>query len=217
MKTRFLDVPLSTIGYQEVKPGLYAFRASSQDCIHLLSVQLHGKSDRYLTAEFCVLNSDAEKFALQSLWGYGDPIFKSWNPDVSQSVLRFSVGEVVGWKPGAALWQQQRSDDDFARLFAEFIDDRIVPFVKEVVSVDDLLSILLSDQPPYNWVKSNGAVRAAEIAFLSARQGLNSSEIRLQLKPYLKEIEIGLGIRHLLDATSFIDAVVADAEASARH
>ena len=217
MNTRFLDGPLAAVGYRRIKQGVYAFDASSSDCTHLLDVQLHGKSDRSLTADFCMLNGDAEKFALDALRKFGDPAFKNWNNDTSQSVLRFSVGEVADWKPGDALWQRQASEDEFAKLFAEVLKERIVPIAKRVASAEELLRTLLSNDPPYKWIKSNGAIRAAEIVFLACRQGIDGSAIRSQLQPYLKEVEIGLGSRHVLDAASFVDAVVASALPAALH
>jgi len=216
MSTRFLDASLSAFGYKRKKAGVYAFEVAG-DCAHLLTVQLHGKADRYLTADFGFFNNDAEGFALNELRKYGDPVFKSWKHDPALSVIRFSVGEVVGWGPGAALWQRQLSDDDFARLFAETIKGRIVPLAKQVASTDDLLRILLSNDPPYKWVKSNGAIRAAEIIFLASRQGMSGTEVRSLLEGYLKEVEIGLGTRRELDAAKFIDAVIADASPSALH
>ncbi len=216
MSTRFLDASLAAVGYRRKKAGVYAFDIPA-DCAHLLAVQLLGKADRYLTAEFCFFNSDAEGFAVSELRKYGDPVFKSWKHDPALSVMRFSVGEVAGWAPGAALWQRQISDNDFARLFAETIKRQIVPLAKQVASTDDLLRVLLSNDPPYQWVKSNGAIRAAEIIFLSSRQGMSGADIRSLLESYAKEVEIGLGTRRELDAAKFIDAVIADASPSALH
>lgn len=209
MSTRFLDASLATIGYTSKKGGVYVFGVSAA-CSHLLSVQLHGKADRYLTADFCFFNSDAERFAVSELRKYGDPVFKSWKHDPALSVMRFSVGEVAGWAPGGALWQRQLSDDDFARLFAQTVKDRIVPLAGRVVSTDDLLRVLLSNDPPYQWVKSNGAIRASTIAFLARRHAMKGAEIRTLLEPHLKEVEIGLGTRRALDAAQFLDAAIAD-------
>ncbi len=210
MSTRFLDTHLAAIGYKRVKAGIYAFTVPS-DYIPFLAVQTHGASDRYLTADFAFFHRDAEGFALNELRKYGDLAFKSWRNDATQSVIWFSVGEVAGWAPGRALWQRHLSDDNFAKLFARTIKNQIVPVVEQVASTDDLLRILLSNDAPYQWVKSNGAIRAAEIIFLTSRHGMSGAEIRLLLKPYLKEVEIGLGGRRELDAVEFIDAVIADA------
>jgi hypothetical protein len=217
MNMRFFDSQLARLGYSRRKSGIYVFDASSPHCNHLLFVEVHGKADRYITADFCLLNADAERFALDALRKHGDPVFRTWANDASRGLLVFSVGEYAGWSPGAALWQRQSSEEEFAERFAQVIDERIVPITRQIESLGDLLCALLSNTSLYKWIKSNGAIRAAEIAFLASRLGMPDHEIRSRLQPYLKEIEIGLGARCAINASNYVNEVIAMASPTAMH
>ncbi len=211
MNTKLLDEALESIGYRRVKKGMYRFEGGTAECEHLLAVEIHGKSDQSLTAEFGLRNSDAVAFAIAALRRYGDPLFETWNAGASGCVTWFSVGELLGWHPGAALWQRQTADQELVAAFATAVESGVVPIVEKVDSMTALMELLLSTAPPYQWVKSNGAIRAAQIIFLACRQGAASAAITALLHPYLREIEIGLGARRRVDSAEYVAAVIADA------
>lgn len=211
MNTKLIEKFLAAIGYRRVKKSIFRFEGGTMDCEHLLAVEIHGKNDTYLTAEFGLRNSDAEAFAINALRRYGDPVFEAWNAGASGCVTWFSVGELLCWYPGAALWQRQSSDEELAVGFSEAIEARVVPITKQVTSTAALLDLLLSNTSPYEWMKSNGALRAAEIVFLACRQGTSSADLTALLQPYFREIEIGLGARRRAAPAEYIDAVITDA------
>lgn len=211
MNTKLLDEALESIGYRRIKKGLYRLDGEATGCEHRLAVELHGRSDHSLTAEFGLCNSDAEAFAIDALRRYGDPVFEGWNAGATGCVTWFSVGELLGWHPGAALWQRQATDQEFTAAFAAAIASGVAPMVRAIDSMSALLRVLLSNAPPYQWVKSNGAVRAAQIIFLSCRQGTPSAAVTASLQPYLREIEIGLGARRRVPSADYVAAVISDA------
>ena len=211
MNTKLLDEALEPVGYRRVRKGLYRFDSGTMACEHLLAVEAHGKSDCSLTADFGLRNPDAEAFAIDALRRHGDPVFEGWNAGATGCVTWFSVGELLGWHPGAALWQRQATDQGLAAAFVAAIASAVVPIVKEVDSMTTLLRLLLSNTPPYQWVKSNGAVRAAQIIFLACRQGTSSAAIAASLQPYLREIEIGLGVHRRVPSADYVAAVISDA------
>lgn len=217
MNTKLLDEALESVGYRRIRKGLYRFDSGATECEHLLAVEVHGKSDHSLTAEFGLRNPDAEAFAIDALRRYGDPVFERWSAGATGCVTWFSVGELLGWHPGAALWQRQAMDQEFAAAFVAAVASGVVPIVKSVDSMTTFLRVLLSNTFPYQWVKSNGAVRAAQIIFLACRQGTPNAAITASLQPYLREIEIGLGARRRVPPADYVAAVIADATRRVIH
>lgn len=200
------------MSYRRLKKGFYRFYDGFADCEHLLNVEIRGNSDYSLTAEFGLHNEDATGFAIETLTRYGDSRFTNWSSRASGCLIWFSIGELLGWYPGAALWQHQSSDQEFAASFVFAVESQIVPIVKKIDSVSALLQLLLSNEPPYRWVKSNGAVRAAQIIFLARQQGQSSEALIASLQPFLVEIKIGLGRRCNLSPADFVESVIADAD-----
>ena len=118
MNINLLNDPLGSIGYRRFKKGFYRFDSELVGFEHQLVVELRAKTDYSITASFGFRSLEADGFALGVLKRYGDSIFTQWHVDASECLTWFSIGELMGWYPGAARWQHQTADQELAAIFA---------------------------------------------------------------------------------------------------
>lgn len=82
-----------------------------------------------------------------------------------------AIGLVAGWHTDHTFDNRGLSPDEAARQVARDVATKVVPFAERFSSDTRLLNLLVEDNEPFPWFRSQGLTRIAEIACLEARLG----------------------------------------------
>jgi len=179
---------LAELGYLRLKKRTYKASWSSEDVEHFLFLSLHS-GRHYFTCDFGIRNPPAERFALECLKLHGGPFFQTirFDPRYGCS-MRFSLGRLAGWGFRSTLTISDMSEEALADKVKSDVRDLLCPVVRSILAPADLFSLLVKNVEPCRWLGVSGALRAAMIAYLGRRMGIETSELESMLQPYLRDI-----------------------------
>ena len=129
--------------------------------------------------------------------------------------MRSDLGGFASWGMGNSLFVSSMPGRALAAKIKRDVEKTLFPVIRNVTSLDTLLSFLLTDEEPCPWYRCNGAMRAAMIVNVAQRIGMAPAEVRQLLEPHLKEISYHLTRGPEPDAGSYVDKVIQDAYAKA--
>src|SRR5262249_16045264 len=128
-----------------------------------------------------------------------------------QCYMRFPLGKLAGWNPRWSLNLSRMSDVELAESIRRAVSEKLFPVVRNVVNINQLMSLRMSDEEPVRWIHVNGAMRMAQIAFLASKLDAGVIEIRAMLQRRANEIRAHLR-GGTLEPASYIDHIVEDAK-----
>src|ERR1051326_3506804 len=114
------------------------------------------------------------------------------------------------WGARASLKISAMSVASLAERIASDIKLHLFVFIRDVTTLDRLLSFLLLDAEPCPWVRSNGAIRAAMIVYLAGRLDMRPSDIVSLLRPHKRSIASALIKTPDPDPDSYVKKVLND-------
>src|SRR5712664_314791 len=206
-----LTAAMADVGYEYLKRHVYRAEWSTPEVEHFVYFQLYGTPKEYLAADFGIRNKEAESFAIRSIKAYGGDIYRLLRHDDRRDCsMRFSLGQLATWGIRSSLKISAVSGEALAEKIKHDIKQQLFPFIRDVTDLDRLLSLLLADEEPYPWIRCNGAMRAAMIAHLARRLGMQPAEIRDLLKPHNKRIAINLFSSPDRDPSSYVEKIICD-------
>lgn len=183
---------LAPLGFQPIFAGAFKGEWSTGRVEHFLFLENYG-GDRYLAAWFAVRHRDAERFARELVVRYGSSLTRTLPPwDERTFYMRFSLGELVGWKPRSSLSQASLSREEIEERLTRAVQEELLPLVKPIQTAADLLAFLLRNSGPIRWSVTNGAIRATECLYLCKESKLPADEVLAQLLQYEADIRRGL-------------------------
>jgi hypothetical protein len=184
---------LAELGYLRLKKRTYRASWSSTDVEHFLFFSLYGGGN-YLECDFGLRNPSAERFAIECLKLFAGPIFQDVRFDSRFDChMRFSLGMSAGWPSRSSLVISKMSGAALADKVKYDVRNVLFPVVRSVLSTADLFSFLVRDDESSRWLRVSGAIRAAQIVYLGRQLGMETTELKAKLQPYLKEIGANIG------------------------
>jgi hypothetical protein len=216
MRPKMLDeialrTAMTDIGYSRLKRHVYRAEWSTPDVEHLMYFLLYGELKDFLTVDFGLKNLEAEIFAIKEIKKYGGVSYQVLRYDERiDTFMRFSLGTLASWGLRASIRISATSGVELAEKILGDINEKLLPIIRDVRTLNDLLSVLLLDVEPFPWVRCNGAISAGEVVNLARRLGMNRSEIRTLLKPVSKWIRVNLGKAPDPDPDSYVEKLIRD-------
>jgi hypothetical protein len=211
-----INKALATVGYQRQRSLVYKAQWSTPDVEHFISFSRHGTAKASLSADFGLRNPDAEIFSAKCLYSYGGDLYNLTKPNtIVDYRMRFSFGRLGSKVQRWELYLPDLSSSELSQILKDYIRERLLPVVRNIITLDRLLDVLTRDSEPCPWISTNGLIRTAQIVSVGRQIGLSGEHIRAILEPHeryvqrdLREIsgkKVGVG--------SFIDSIIADWEA----
>lgn len=193
---------LAVIGYDRMTKSIYRASWSTAKVEHFL---YFGKDSRqYFTAQFGLRNPDADKFGIEELIKYGHPNFGLFlrDRDATECSMTFEFGALDKFSRNS--WPRVRVTDisgpDLATLVTGFIRKHLLPIIDTITDLQTYFAFLVTDRDPNRWIVSkNDMIRVAQIVAVAAQLGRSKTEVRELLKPYNRQID--LGMRYIANAT----------------
>ncbi|WP_409145317.1 hypothetical protein [Pseudoxanthobacter sp. M-2] len=156
-------------------------------------------------------NANAEAYGISSLKKYGDSLYQSaGNFRSNFSHLSISLGDAVGWANRGGIYLPEVGHMEALTMLDRGLRAYFFPLLSEVTTCRSLLQLLWRDEYPYEWYKSNAALRIANIAYLSYRTGEAASDTMERAAKYESEL---LRCRLLVDPHAYIQLVFDEASA----
>ncbi len=216
MRSKMLDemaltTMLTDIGYSRLKRHVYRAEWSTPDVEHLMYFLLYGTPKDFLTVDFGLKNLQAEIFAIREITKYGGVVYQGLRYDKqTDTFMRFSLGTLASWGLRASIRLSAMTSAELAKKIRCDIDQKLLPVIHGVRTLDDLLSVLLLDVEPFSWVRCNGAIRAGEIVYVARRLGMTPSDIRTLLEPVRKWIRVNIAKAPDPDPDSYVEKLIHD-------
>ena len=200
---------MASVDFERVRRLVYRHPRDFADVNHFLYFNVWGTPKEYLAAVYGLGNLQADNYATRCLLKYGGRVYERWKRNrAEEAVTRISFGRLAGWRPRDSIHVQQVTDDILTRKIAASVNAHLVPLCKKVRTRADLLTLLTSDAEPVSWALTNGAARAAQIAYLALNLGESAVTVRKRLRCFDRYVAAQLTGE--LDAGEFIERVIRD-------
>jgi hypothetical protein len=211
LKENIINATVREFEYARVNGYSYRAMWSTPEVEHFLFFSTYGTPEAFLTADFGIKNSDAQTFGAKCVQVYGGKAYEHIGEDEKrQCYMRFPLGKLAGWDGRWSLNVSKMSNDELAMEMREAIGEKLFPIISDIVSRDQLFTLLLSDEEPVRWFHVNGAMRIAQIAYLATELHMGRIEIRSMLEPRVNELFIHLKGASL-EPKLYIDRIIDDA------
>jgi hypothetical protein len=185
---------LSQLGYRLVEGRNYQAAWSNAEVEHFISLQGgNSLSGAPPSARFGLRNADADLFAVGCVARYGWAFFQAWfeGRKKSDCPMQFHFSRLDRyWNPVRGF--TRLDDPEFAAALKATALTKLLPLVQGLDSKKKLFKTLVSDDEPFRWLVTNGAMRAAIIVALGADTGVEPREIRSELRSKAALISNGL-------------------------
>jgi hypothetical protein len=186
--------------YDADAPYVYRYGASNAVIEHF--IYFHETSDGGVSGDFGIRNNAAHEFSFQMLTRHGGPLYSSLTERMSQihTFLRFQLSNFID-PTGLFHW-------DARALFGlqGFLEKNLLPFVDSVQNPTDLLTVLVSDNWPCPWRKTNCAARAAQVSFFASALRKREEFVLDVLTPKAKLIKNSLS--NDVEAADYISSIM---------
>jgi hypothetical protein len=205
---------LRDAGYEYIQGGIYKALWSTTEVEHFIYIRELEKSPGHIHADFGIRNVKAEVFSCNTIHAYGGEIFSLFKcSEPTSCAMRFGVGRLE-----PTSWPMSLHAEGVSRNLKESINSHLIPAIKHVVSLCDLLGLLAANMDHCPWSQSNGAIRAAQIVGLAGQLGLDHKIVRGILEPRISFIARGgskvSAVRS--DPAGYVDKILSD-WAAGRH
>jgi hypothetical protein len=214
-ENKILEKAMSDVGYECVQLDVYKATWSSPEVEHFIYFSRYGQREEFFKGQCGMRNPRVEDFSVSSIRAYGGEfLYNSLGYDARTScTMRFSFDRLT---PSEARWSLSRltmSSAELASTVQDFVEERVLRAVGDIVDADRFLSFLAADLEPCPWIVSNGAIRAAQIVALAVRNGIDTAQIGGLLKSRESHISRGFMKESVYreNPTTYVDNVVADA------
>jgi hypothetical protein len=87
------------------------------------------------------------------------------------------VALIAGWRSNHTFDNRGMEADESARAVARDVQNHIFPFIGTLVSDEQLWAFLVKDEEPFNWYRSQGLARLAEVAKLEVALDFHDSRV----------------------------------------
>ena len=202
---------LSELGYELLHDRVYKATWSSPDVEHFLYL---AGGPRGISAGFGIRNPDAEAFAVRE-------ILKCFSDDTMARALQLEYDERssctmrFGFSLFDPFWSKSArslSDPNLAVVIQEMVTQKLFPAIREVITVDKFLDLLIADNRPCHWAITNGAIRAGQIVALANKCGMPTAQIRATLEARERWIANGFLKSSPMrkNPSDYIDRIIAD-------
>jgi hypothetical protein len=181
-----IDEVLAALGYRPRKRLVYQAEWGKSDVEHFINLSLYGAAKAFLTADFGLRNPYAEIFSINCIRAYGGDLFKIFRPNGrigTDCTMSFSFGRLTSKIQRWSLYLPDLSTLALAESLRSCIQDRLLPVVRDVTTLNKFLSILIADAEPCPWISTNGAIRTAQIVAVAGQIGVEMGQIPTLLKP----------------------------------
>jgi hypothetical protein len=193
MKKSLIDQKLILLGYRREASLLYRASFSTNEVEHFILFSFWGPRKCWLSAGFSLRNNEAEEFGWRCAVKYGSELYKYAAENRSLCALRFPLGVLADWSPRSSLYLPDMTDDEVLKRIEDAVQQKLLPLTRNIAGLEALLQVLENDSAPFRWLYTDGGIRAAQVAYIARRLGLQSSQIREKLRPYLRELIPSLG------------------------
>jgi hypothetical protein len=204
---------LARLGYLRLKKHVYRAEWST-DVEHFIYFQYYGTPKAFLAADFGMRTIASESFAFRTIQQYGGGFYRRF-PDRGDErcdcCMRFSLGLLGSWGMRSSLIVPDMTGLELAQRVQADVEQKLFPIIRGVTSLDRLFSLLQTDQEPHPWLRCNGAMRAAMIANLGQRIGLQGAQVHDYLTPRMKHISHHLTEEAEGDPLAYVESTIADA------
>jgi hypothetical protein len=209
---------LADSGYRKVAKLTYRGEWSTPEIEHVLTFETYGLPKDFLRGDAGLRNRAAEAFAAECLQRYAnrgilralrDSGYKCppWFCD-----MHFSIGDLFDWESRGSIDMTDYSSDELAHTVTELARSKLVPFVRNIVSIPAFLEILERDDQPMTWVRTGGG-RFAIVAYLAAAVGADRAKTRATLLKHVGLIKTWVD-RPRLTPETYIERILDDAAAA---
>jgi hypothetical protein len=203
---------LQQAGHEKVDILTYKARWSSADVEHFIYFKEGGKTKGLFSGYFGIRNTEAEAFSVNAIRRYsGEFHFQvlRYNEHTT-CTMRFYFGVFV--PPLWDIYAPTLSTSEIGKLVEDIVTKHVCPAIQGVTTIEKLMSLLLQDEHPCPWARTNGAIRAAQIVVLGGKCGLDFSRIRSALEPRLAFVAHGFHKTSPFrkDPSAYLDKVFAD-------
>lgn len=205
---RALNDALRAASYRRV--ANYVFRAewSTDEVEHFLYFDVYDSN--WMQGWFGMRNAKAEAFSRRCIKEYGGRTYTTVSGDIGNDCLcNFSLGRLFGWNRRESLFVDISNLDRLSDAIREDVRLRLLPLIRGVLTLNDLLRVLLYDFDNFPTWSSNTAIRAAQIIAIVKMMGLDIKAIHsavLNLQP-----PISLQLRGSIGPDEFLCRVTDDA------
>jgi hypothetical protein len=206
-----VDLAMADLGYEKADDQVYRRSSDSGEVQHYLYYSVWGKPKRNLTAHYAFRHGRAEAFAARSVLAYGGPLYRLMEFDrPHECSLKFPLGRVARWLPRDSLNLAAMSGERLRKQLVQDVSEHVLPLVASIRTGSQLQTLLLADMEPCCWFLTNAAIRAAQIAYLSAQAGVPVYDTRAGLQAFRQAIAAQLETD--ADPDEYINNIVRDAE-----
>ena len=200
---------LSEFGYRRIVDGIYRAEWSTNQVEHFLRTNLYGNPKEFLSVEFGFRNLPSELFSVAEILKYGGGMYRAFKRDVRfDCSMTFSVGRLANWVPRTYLHLSIPSFQQVADHLRFDIEFKLLPVIRHLRNINDMLQLIAVDGEPCPWIRSNGAIRAALIVHLGRQLGIQPADIHKALQPYHQRIASALP--KPADPTRYVERVICD-------
>jgi hypothetical protein len=182
-ETSISDV-LKGLGYMRAKRDVYRASWSTDHVEHFLYFSMYGTPLEFLSVDFGLRSPGADAFGFESILAHGRKLYRSVEHQMRAEYdertdcrMRFSLGNLADWGPQWSLYLPEMSDAELAKTLFSAVGDRLLPIVRGVTTTEAHLAFLLSNREYCRWLRTNGAMRAAQALFLAKKIGMDLREI----------------------------------------
>lgn len=163
------------------------------------------------TADYCISQTSAERFAIRCLQKTGLPYTRKLKVNGDQDLyLRFPLGDLAGWDFRSSLRLTDASLDIVCTRMVADIQKVLLPLFGSIPDYTALAKFLVRDDFPVAWYRSNTAIRAGAIAWLLRMSGHDLLEIRQALSLLEEKLFVSLG--NQFAPTDYVNIILDDLE-----
>jgi hypothetical protein len=213
-----MTTTLAPLGYRRVDKLTYRADWSTAEVEHVLSIDTYGNPKAFLHGSADLRNKEADAFARQCQQRYADKgILRAMREGAYVEppwfcLTSFSIGAFFGW-PGWSLNTPEFSPNALARAVADPIRAKLIPYVGGVTTLQSLPSFLECDEEPMQWIMHRADHRAAIIAWLAAKLGLDRQKTKATLLAHAR-LYVNVIDTTRLTPETYIEHILDDASES---
>jgi hypothetical protein len=197
--------------YEQIDTLTYRAFWSTAEVEHFIFFEEGGKRKGLFTGHFGIRNTEAEAFSANAILRYsGEFHFQALRYDERKScTMRVPFGRLV---PLWSIYVPQLLKSEIGEAVESIVTKHVRPLVEGVTTAEKLMSLLLENEDPFFWGATNGAIRAAQIAVLGDKSGLDLDQIRSALEPRLVFVANGFfrTSRFRKEPSAYIDKILSD-------